>query len=204
MIYITLIMNILSTLTKAQTKHIKYINLKKDVILYHENDLCESIGIVIEGEISIISYLENGKEILYNIVKEDESFGSNLIFSKSPYYKGNIIASKPSKIALISKEQLFEYIQNNKSFAIEFLKSQANFTISLNETIKLLSLDKAEDRLLYHMHSNNGKIEYKNVGNLARKLYLQRETLSRLLSKLEKENKIKRDKKNIILTGDKQ
>lgn len=192
-------MDLISTLSKTQKKYIQYRDFKENTVIFHENDICNNVGIVIKGEIAIISYLENGKEIVYNVIKDNGIFGANLIFSSKPYYKGNVICEKQSKIALINKENIIKIIQNNKEFALEFLKAQANFAIGLNETIELLSIEKAEDRLLYYFHNNHNTINYQSVSQLAKKLHLQRETLSRLLSKYEKKNKIKREKNTISL-----
>lgn len=192
-------MNILNTLKPSQLKHIVIKSLDKGMVLFRENDICDCIGIVIEGQISIVSYLENGKEIIYNTLKEDEIFGNNLIFSSEPHYKGNIITNVSSKIALIYKYDLINFLSNNKDFLIEYLKIQSDFGKTLNNRIKLLSIDSAEEKLYYYLHKNKGVIEYTTVSDLAKHLYLQRETLSRLISKLVKEKKIIKTKNTIKL-----
>ena len=65
-----------------------------------------------KGEVSIISYPDKGKEIVYNILKTDEIFGNNLIFSSNPYYKGDIIADCESLIGLLGKQDLIAILQN--------------------------------------------------------------------------------------------
>ena len=70
---------------------------------------------------------------------------------------------------------------------------------SLNAKIKLLSFSLAEERLNYYLLMHNGVINYKYITSLADQLNLTREVLSRLLSKLEKEGKIKRTNKTIEL-----
>ena len=93
-------MNIIDLLEQEEKKRIRYRKLAKDSILFHENDVCRNIGIIIEGEVSIISYLDTGKEIIYNTLKKDEIFGNNLLFSSEPYYKGDVLADCDSLIAL--------------------------------------------------------------------------------------------------------
>lgn len=192
-------MNILDTLKPSQLNKVKIVDLEKDSILYRENDKCNSIGIILKGKVSIISYLENGNEIIFNVLNTNDIFGNNLIFSSNPYYKGNIITNEASKIALIQKQDLINFLKTNESFMVEYLKIQSNFTKTLNDRIKLLSLDSAEDRLNYYLHENNKEIEYVSISDLARHLYLKRETLSRLLSKLVKQNKIIKTKNTIKL-----
>ena len=190
-------MNIIETLNTEEKKQISIKNLEKDAILYRENDKCETVGVVIKGKVSIVTYLYNGNEVIYNVLGENEIFGNNLIFSSEPYYKGSIIAEQDSKIALINKDVLIKLLKTNDNFMLEYLRLQSNFGKSLNTRIKLLSIDSAEERFYFYMHQNKNKISYTSVSNLAKLLYMKRETLSRLLSKLEKQKKIKRTKNTI-------
>jgi len=192
-------MNILETLSKKQLNLIEYKDYKSGLTLFYEDDLCKSIGIVLKGQLSIVTYLEDGNEVIYNILKENEIFGNNLIFSSEPYYKGNIITNVDCKIAFISKANLISLLTSNSDFMIEYLRIQSNFGKKLNNTIKLLSIASAQDRFYFYMHENKNRITYTSISELAKRLYIKRETLSRLLSKLEKEKKISKDTKKIIL-----
>lgn len=192
-------MNIIDYLKPKQKQLLKTVILEKGQVLFHELDVCKSIGIVIKGKVSIVSYLENGKEIIYNQLSENEIFGNNLIFSSSPYYKGNIISLVNSEIVLISKKDLIYLLRKNEEFMIEYLRIQSNFSKSLNNKIKLLSLDNAEERLLFYLHENKNVIAFASITNLAKQLHLERETLSRLISRLTKQRKIKKERNRIEL-----
>ena len=174
-------------------------HLKKDEVLFRENDLCEYIGIVLKGKLMIISYLENGKEVIYNEPKENELFGNNLIFSSDPYYRGDIIASEDSDIILIHKDNLLHLIKHNDAFLLEYLRIQSNFAKDLNNRIKLLAMDSSQQRLIYYLHTHNNMINYESVSSLAKILHIQRETLSRILTKLENNKTISRNNKTITL-----
>lgn len=192
-------MKILDTLKPAQQKLLNIRFLKKGTVLFHENDKCENIGIVINGQISIVSYLIDGKEIVYNQITDNEIFGNNLIFSSEPYYKGNIIVDIDSEIAFINKKDLIRLLSDNDLFLTEYLKIQSDFGKTLNNKIKLLSIDSAEERFYFYMHEHSNAIKYSSISDLAKKLYLKRETLSRLISKLVKQKIIKKDKESITL-----
>ena len=159
-------------------------------ILFRENELCENIGIVISGEIRIISYLESGKEIIYNELTANQVFGNNLIFSSDPVYKGDVVAKSNAEICLINKENLVELFFKNEDFLRAYLKIQSDFGKQLNSRIKLLTYNNAYDRFEYYMTINKGIIRYKSISDLAKTLNLTREALSRLIHKLEKDGKI--------------
>ena len=148
---------------------------------------------------SFVSYLPDGNEIIYNSLKEGEIFGNNLVFSSEPYYKGNITAIEDALIGLLQKEDLLSILETNKDFLLEYLRIQSNFSKELNNRIRLLSLESAEERFLYYMHIHRNTITFRSISDLAKQLYLKRETLSRLISRFQKEKRIIRDDKTITL-----
>ena len=186
--------NLLETLTTEELSKVKIASLIKEQILFNEGDQCESVGIVVEGEIEIVSYSYRGKEIIFNHLYPGMVFGNNLIFSSNPVYKGSVIAKKPAKVALIYKNTLISLLKSNNDFLLKYLQYQSDVGKDLNGKIKLLSLDNAEERFFYYLHSQNGVITYSSITKLASTLSLQRETLSRLISRLVNEKKIIREK----------
>ena len=190
-------MNLLETIKKKEKEYLIHRNLEKDEILYREDDYCEVIGIVINGELIITSFLENGNTIIYNDIKDNGVFGNNLIFSSYPYFRGDIIATKDTEVVLISKDNLIKLLTTNNDFLIEYMRIQSNFGKELNARIKLLSINNIQDRFLYYLHLNKDVISYNTITDLAKQLNIERETLSRLISKLIKNNIIIRDNKTI-------
>ena len=189
--------NLIDTLTKSELEMTKEVSLSKEQILFYEGDLCECIGVVKEGEIEITSYSYGGKEIIFNHLYPGMVFGNNLIFSSQPTYKGSVLAKKPAKVVLIYEKQLISILKSNNEFLLKYLQLQSDMGKELNGKIKLLSLDGAEERFFYYLHSQNGVIYYSSINKLAVTLSLQRETLSRLISKLIKERKIIKDNHTI-------
>lgn len=188
-------MNILDTLNKKQKERLIYKSYTKDQIIFKEDEKCQKIGIVLNGNLAIISFLYNGDEIIYNTLKKDNIFGNNLIFSSDPYYKGNVLCLSDTEVALIDKEDLIYFLKNNEDFLKEYLAIQSDFGKKLNSRIKLLSFDKASDRLLYFLKEHDGIYKYDSISNLAIELNLKRESLSRTISKLIKNKDIiKQDK----------
>lgn len=194
-------MKLFELLTKEDIKLSRLLKYKKEQILFHEDDECLYVGIVVKGEIKIASFTLLGQEIVYNIVKEGQMFGNNLIFSNYPHFRGTVIASSDGELILISKENLLKILQSNLSFLEAYLSSQAEFSKRLNNTIKLLSLSSAEERLLYYLKQNN-PLKIKSISSLSESLYLSREATSRLVSKMVKEGKINRNGNMLYLPKD--
>ena len=176
--------NILYLLRDTEKQNIIYKTLEMGDILFYEGDECE--GIVKSGYIVISSYTFSGNEIIYNTLESGDIFGNNLIFTNDKKYRGNVVAKEKSEVAIIKKNVLLNILKNNDEFLNEYLEIQSNFTRSLNTKLKLLAFDSALDRLYFYLSLNNNKITYKTITELSNRLYIKRETLSRLLSKLEK------------------
>ena len=190
---------LLNVLSKKEHQMVKGYQIAKGNIIFHEGDVCESIGIIISGKIDIVSYSFQGKELLINSLKAGDIFGNNLLFSSSPIYKGDVIAKEKCVVAFINKKNLVYLLQNNFEFLDLYLQAQSDKAKLLTARIQLLSFPNAEERLFYYASRNHNIIEFKNVTTLAATLGVQRETLSRLLTNLVERHLIKKEKGKITV-----
>lgn len=180
-------MNILNLLNQKEKEKISYLNLKQNQILFHEGEECKSIFIIIEGQITILNYSLNGNEEIISILNKNDVFGNALIFSNNNYYLGEIIATKPTKLAIINKNELISLLQNNKSFLECYINLIAEKTIKFTIKTKLLSHKNIRSRILYYLEINNYSIK-KNISFLAKELVLPRPSVSREISKMINED----------------
>lgn len=169
------------------------ISLPSKKILFKENEICKKVGIILSGELNIVSYSFKGNEIAYAKLKSGDIFGDHLIFSTNPRYKGNVIARTKSTIGFITKDNFIKLLSSNPSLLEEYLKKEAENTLNLNNQIKILSFDNALEKLMFYLSINDNEIKYQSVSSLARTLNLRRETLSRLLSELIRKKVIYKD-----------
>ena len=190
---------IIDLLTEQEKKYLETISFKEDEILFYEDDICHSLGIVLEGELKISSFTFEGNEIIYNELARGSVFGNNLLFSKDNKYKGDIRATSKGKIAIIKKDNLLKLLMSNETFLKEYLSIQSDFAKTLNAKIKLLSFNNAKERLLYYLFINNNRVKYRSITGLSKNLNLTREATSRLISTLEKEKIIIKKNNEIIL-----
>ena len=192
-------MNIIALLNEKEKERLIYKELRKGETLFYVNDCCREIGIVKYGKLLITSYPENGNPIIYNRLKEDDMFGNNLLFSSQPFYKGDVIAESDSGIILIKKDVLIGFLEENTDFLLAYLQIQADSGKRLHSRIRLLSIDSAQERFITYLRENGNKITYSSVSDLADDLFIRRETLSRLLSKLIKNKVVIKDGKTVRL-----
>ena len=183
---------ILDTLSKEDIKLFDLVTLNRNQILFHEDDPCHQVGIVKTGSLIISSYTFEGKEIVFNTINEGDMFANNLVFSSDPSFKGNVIATSKTQVYLIERDDLLTLCSKNKAFLKSYLTIQSNNTINLNTRVKLLSFSSLKERLTYALFVNDNRLPFKSISALAKELNAERETLSRLLTKMESQNEIKR------------
>lgn len=189
-------MNIMNNLNAFELMRTKMVDFKKGDTIFREDEKCDSIGIIENGSVEISTYLESGEKIVYNTLGNGEMFGTNLIFSSQPIYKGNVVALEDSKIHIIRKDDLKVLLLENEKFLIQYLNIQSDFTKKLNFKIKLLSMDSARDRIMFALaNSKNGTIRIQTVSDFGESLGLTREATSRTISKLSNEGIISYENK---------
>ena len=191
--------NLLKYLLKNTGINHYSVKTSKNQTLFFEGDVCEKVGLIVHGKVSIISYYSDGEEVIYNTLKKGEMFGNNLIFSSEPYYRGDVVSIEESEILYINKEDLINALSSDRELLELYLKQQSDFSKLLNFKIKLLTIDKAKDRLVYYLTFNKKKVEYKSVTKLAKELYLSRETLSRTMYRMQSNDELEISNKIIIL-----
>ena len=64
-------MEIFECLTKEEQKLGNLVKVKKNQIIFREEEECEYIAIVLSGKINITSYTLSGQEIIYNVIKKN-------------------------------------------------------------------------------------------------------------------------------------
>ena len=192
-------MELLSLLSPIERAKCAEIPLKKGQTLFQEGDRCLAVGFVLRGSVKIASYTMQGKEVIYNELGPGEMFGNNLLFAEEPFYRGAVIATSDGAVAMMKKEDLVGALMGNQRFLEAYLGVGSEFGKRLNFQLKILSFPSSKERLDYYLRAHKCKVHCSSVSRLAEELFLTRETLSRLLSSLEKQGIIVRNGKEIIL-----
>ena len=191
-------MKIKELLTKKEFDSLKILKFDDEVVLFHEQEKCESVCYVISGEVDIVSYSYNGEENIISKITDDEFFANALIFSKSPYYLGEVVAKKKTSLILIRKDKLLELFKQNEDFLEFYLQKMSDKTIYMSSRNKLLAHKNIRDRILYYFEINQGRINM-SIAQLSRDLILPRPSVSREVSKMIQEGLIIKRKKVLIL-----
>jgi CRP-like cAMP-binding protein len=181
--------------------HTKTYN--ENTLIFSEGEKCNSLGVIISGELTISTLTNYDKEYTINILGKNEIFGENLLFNEDNTYLGDGIVTKNSEILFIPKELLIELL-TNKTFLTNYLSIISKNAMEVRQRLKLLSQKSISDRILFYLNSESKRlgtniIPIKNKEILANVLNIPRPSLSRELINLKKNNLIEYDKKTITL-----
>jgi CRP-like cAMP-binding protein len=181
--------------------HTKTYN--ENTLIFSEGEKCNSLGVIISGELTISTLTNYDKEYTINILGKNDIFGENLLFNEDNAYLGDGIITKESKILFISKELLLELL-TNRTFLTNYLSIISKNAMEVRQRLKLLSQKSISDRILFYLNSESKRlrtniIPIKNKEILANTLNIPRPSLSRELINLKRNNLIEYDKKTITL-----
>lgn len=184
---------LLSTLRENEKHLISQYNYHKNEIIHFIDDSCNTIDIIIKGEVSMTKYDINGNEVVFNYLRCPNIYGNNLIFATSNSYLGNVVATTETRICQISKNNLQYLLSNNINFLNAYLNIIADKSLELSQKLQIMSIQNVDKRVLSFLKmqfkKNNGVYLIKSITNFAKELSLPRETVSRAIKRLADSNK---------------
>lgn len=180
-------------------KH-KIKEYKRGEIIKNEGTICEEVGLILYGSVSISNVTLNNEEFLIDNLNIGDFFGENLIFLDNNLYPGNIIASQSSQIIFFSKENFIKFLSLDNDFQLFYLNYISRKFMSIQRRIKILSQPRIRDKFLYYIQNemlstNKDYVIIKSITSLAAYLNIPRPSLSRTISDLINEEIITKHKK---------
>jgi CRP/FNR family transcriptional regulator len=204
-----------SDLSDEETERIDHIinkrNFARDQIVLFEEDTAKYMYIVYAGKVRVVKQSKEGREQIITIHKKNDFFGEmSLLDGKTA--PATVIAHEDAVIGLLSKSDFEQHLLSNEKIRgkiIDLLCAQLRDSWAM---IKILSFNNAEQRImavLDRMHDLYGvvddrggiinvKLTHQQIANYAS---VTRETVTRVLNRLEKEAVIQiLEGNNILLT----
>jgi len=179
-------MHLLST-TNYQVK-----TFEKDTMIAYSGDSCETLYILLSGEIrgEITSF--DGKAITIEKTTAPNSIAEGYLFADDNKLKINIVAHSDCKLLFIYKPQLLNILNKNENILKNYLKITSNRFVNVSSKLKLLNIKTVKGKLANHLlaleKSNNGKQNLKlnkTHQELANFLGITRPALTRNLLQLK-------------------
>ena len=167
----------------------------KGTILAHAGDSIDEVLIIRAGRIKTCQSDMNGDEHILDILHEGQAIWHGM-FLRDHTYRYDIIALTDVTMCRISRENFMEVLQANPRTAIYLIEMLSSELQDANEKAYLLSIKRPMERvaafLLFRDARCIGSMIHMKLEDIAASISLRPETISRILSKMEKEGLIKR------------
>ncbi|MBS1572988.1 MAG: Crp/Fnr family transcriptional regulator [Bacteroidetes bacterium] len=179
--------------TKAEIK-----KAKKEERILCEGECSQYFHFLLEGELSVFNYSDDGKEFLQHKVKEGNFFGEPAVLLEKSFPGSVEVDSEMAKILKIKRENFINYLMKNPEKLLEFTKSVAEKALRGSQSIKSIVFLNPEDRILSQLNEYKSSLENptevvlipftrKEISNMTG---LRIETIIRTIKKMEKEKKL--------------
>lgn len=183
------------------TSHVVTRTHPANRVILLENDWGGSVYFIIEGWAKIRTYNLDGKEVTLNILGKGELFGEMAALDEVPR-STDVITLTETTIGSIPAQDFVQLIHNEPLAGVRLSQLMAKRLRQVNRRLRLRESDstsRVADTLLF-LAEGQGKLRQQGteIPNLPHRELsslsgLARETVTRVLTKLEKKNLIARD-----------
>ncbi len=170
-------------------------------VILLENDWGGSVYFILEGWVKILNYNIDGKEVTLNIIGKGEVFGEMAAIDEKPR-STDAITLTPTVISSIPAQDFVNLIYSEPIAGVRLAQLMAKRLRQVNRRLRLREADsvaRVADTIVFladgqGKQKENGSIEIPNLPHreLSAISGLARETVTRVLTKLEKRGLIKR------------
>lgn len=190
-----------ATVDKA-VAHVVVRSHPANQVILLENDWGSSVYFILEGWVKIRTYNLDGKEVTLNVLGKGELFGEMAPLDEVPR-STDVITLVPTLIGNMPAQDFVQLLNTEPTSGIRLAQLMARRLRQVNRRLRLRESDSASrvaDILLF-LADGQGRagdkgIEIPNLPHreLSSLSGLARETVTRVLSKLEKKGLIQRDR----------
>jgi CRP/FNR family transcriptional regulator, anaerobic regulatory protein len=174
--------------------HSKFQEIPKDTEVLREGQFIKVIPLVIEGAIKVFTRFKDKELLLYYIRPDESCIMSFAASMKNEPSKVFAITEVDTQAILLPISKIEKWFNNYPKFNSLFFRLYNERYIDMLDTINHLLFDKLDERVLSHLQEkeeiSGNKLIKTTHRQIAHELGTAREVISRVIKKLEKENKL--------------
>ncbi len=163
---------------------------KKGKIIAYEEEPCNTLGVILQGEIEIQRLYSSGKSVILARFSRGDVFGEAIFFASGAVYPATVVAISNCEILYIKREEILRILGRNKKALENFLGLLSNKIMILNSKIKNISYKTVRQKVINYIlqQSEDGVISHiklkESKETIAADLGIPRPSLSRELISL--------------------
>jgi len=167
-------------------QHAKKISVPKDTILFYQDDVCNDILLLCDGEIELYMYGENDKKIPLYVLKEGEQCVINTSSTLSQTPAIGSAQTLSSIQGWLINETVVKHLMHESPTYLNYVFSL--FTIKLDALATLIhdiKFKKLDSRILEWLKAQHQPLVHATHEEIAQALGTSRVVISRVLKDLE-------------------
>ena len=177
--------------------------------IFLEDSEGEQCFFVVQGSVKVTRLSKEGREVILAMLNEGEFFGEMALLDGESR-SANVIALEQTEVLTLNREDFLVVLHDYPQIAIQLLKEMAHRLRKSDRQIASLSLSDAEKRIalcIIRFADEQGVIRRGQVNiprvpiqqDIANMAGTSRETVSRAINLLEKEDFIKRKGRELLI-----
>lgn len=177
----------------------------RGTMIVQEGEKAKGLHLVVEGLVKISHISPEGQELVMHLIRPGNLFGEAAVFQQSTY-PASAVAENNCRIVFIPAEKLFALIQNKPELALAMLEALSArlrlFARKVEAAHDRNALERLAAYLCHRLQIKPGSntitldVSQETLGSM---LGIRRETLSRMLSQLESDGLVAKDKKQLTV-----
>lgn len=205
--------NFLESMTKAEKMELSECSVMKEVkrneSVYLPHDISSKIYFLKKGKVKIVSFSEEGKELIHGILKAGEIFGELALAGES-YRESFATVTEDSLVCQVGISEFERILKNNPMLNLDLTKLIGFRLKRIRTRLERMWFKSAEDRIKYLLnelaedHGNKTeqgieiplRLKHHEIASLAA---TTRQTTTTILNKLVKLGHIEYDRRRILI-----
>lgn len=176
-------------------------------VLLHSGDPIQAFGILAKGKLCVQRVRYDGEVRIQSFLEPKDIFAESFVFAKQPYALVDVIAMKESEVWWISPEAFYRLGEQEPALFLRMnqnvLQMLAQKNVFLSNKNNIVTQDRLESKVLEYLRLEQEQKHQQPVivpftrTQLANYLHCNRTALSRVLSTLESQQRIRIEGKKI-------
>jgi len=182
--------------------------IARGVAIFHQNDSGGGLYLILSGSVKISRTGRDGRDVTVAVLHEGNFFGEMSLLDGQPR-SASATAAQATRLLVLDREHFQRYVLAQASIMAKLLRELSKRLRAADQTIESLALGSVRDRLMLllghlgrrePLKNGKGLIERSPTHQeLAEMVGSSRETVTRTLAAMEKEQLIAIDRKKITL-----
>lgn len=174
------------------------IEYKDNQAIFQRDDTIKKLGIVIKGQLNLVSQKFNGARVIVTTLEQNDLFGEALVFSTAKETPYDLVSSGNSQVLIIPYGIFFsmcrEVCDFHKTLINNMLSILSDKIVMLNNKMQILNAESLRGKLAVYLLTLNKKTNSPIFDmplkrqELAEYLNVKRPSLSRELSNMQEDN----------------